>query len=340
MRLFRKRVFYIGAGVIVAFLVLVSFWFTYLVYFYQSGKEKEVYIPKGAGLKSIAHILRESGVIKDERLFIAYVFLRGKHGGLRAGEYRFLATDSMAKVVEKLVRGEVIIRKVTIPEGLTMYEIGELLEKKGVLSGKEFVTKARDKELIENLLGDPSIDSLEGYLFPDTYFYTKGITPEEFIRMMVSRFKQVYTSLKSSPKAVELGDREIVVLASIIEKETAIDSERPLISAVFYNRLRRGMKLQSDPTVIYALGDRFDGNLKKEHLQIKNSYNTYVISGLPPGPIANPGKESLKAALNPADVDYLYFVADRSGTHHFSSNYKDHLKAVNRYQKQPSQAVD
>jgi UPF0755 protein len=178
------------------------------------------------------------------------------------------------------------------------------------------------------------MSSFEGYLFPDTYSYTKGIISEEFIRVMVSRFKKVYGSLKTQYREVNLTDREVVTLASIIEKETGSAYERPLISAVFHNRLRLAMRLESDSTVIYGLGGDFDGDLTKENLRTEATYNTYRSMGLPPGPISNPGKDSLESALNPAKVNYLYFVSKGDGTHYFSSDYRDHREAVFKYQKQ------
>jgi UPF0755 protein len=323
------------ATVTIAAIGLIAFLvgFIYFTYFLSSpNKNVIVEIPKGLGLKGIALKLEESGVIKNDKVFVLYVMIKGAQNKLKAGEYEFKPGDSMARVVEKLEKGDVIVRRITIQEGLTVNEIGELLEKNGIMSKEEFLKKALSREFARELLGG-SISSFEGYLFPDTYYYAKGITSEEFIRMMVSRFKKVYESLKTESVGVNLTDQEIVILASIIEKETGNASERPLISAVFHNRLRLGMKLESDPTVIYGLGSDFNGNLTKDDLRTETSYNTYKTLGLPPAPIANPGKDSLQAALNPARVNYLYFVSKGDGSHHFSSNYRDHQEAVARYQK-------
>jgi len=331
---FGKKIF-LTATVAFALLTVSLAGYVYFAYTIPSLERREVVeIPRGLSVREVALRLEQSGVIKSKELFILYVLLKGDQNKIKAGEYEFQPGDSMARVVEKLIKGDVIVRKITIPEGLTIDQIGGLLEVNGVMSKEEFLKKAKSAEFARKLLGD-SISSLEGYLFPDTYSYTKGITPEELIEIMVSRFKEVYQSLKKQSAKVELTDHEIVTLASIIEKETGNASERPLISAVFRNRLRLGMRLESDPTVIYGLGGYFDGNLGKEDLRNEISgYNTYRAVGLPPGPIGNPGKDSLESALNPAKVDYLYFVSKGDGTHHFSSNYRDHLDAVIRYQRQ------
>ena len=174
--------------------------------------------------------------------------------------------------------------------------------------------------------------SLEGYLYPDTYYFPKNSNADGVIKVMADRFKAVYKEFDNNDKK-NLSDHEIIILASMIEKETGVNSERNLISAVFHNRLKRGMRLECDPTVIYGLGTSFDGNITKENLKNTTPYNTYQIKGLPAGPIANPGKESIDAAMNPSDVDYLFFVSKGDGTHVFSSNYRNHINAVNKYIK-------
>jgi UPF0755 protein len=314
-------------------LLIASVCFVYFYYFVPSNTTKVIFeISRGTGLREIAAKLEERGVVKSDKFFILFVMLKGKRNRLQAGEYVFSPGESMSDVIEKLVRGDVIVRKITIPEGLNIYEIADLLEKKGVVSRKEFVEMARRSDLATEFIGKPAT-SFEGYLFPETYYYKKGVTAEELINMMTSRFKSVWNSLKSERDGINLSDQEIVTLASIIEKETGEPSERNMISEVFHNRLRLGMRLESDPTVIYALGNNFDGDLTREKLKITSNYNTYLISGLPPGPIANPGKASLEAALNPTDFNYLYFVANGVGGHEFSTNYRDHVKAVHKYKR-------
>lgn len=307
--------------------------FIYLARFLPSSDRRVISeIPGGTGLKGVALKLEREGVVRNDKLFILYVLLKGYESGLKAGEYEFLPGISLSEVVDKLVRGDVLIRKFTVPEGLTVDQIGSLLEKSNVMSKEAFSEKADEGEFAKRLIGS-SVSSFEGYLFPETYSYTKGIAPEELIRNMVSEFRRVYASLKpKGGKVLNLTEHEIVTLASIVEKETGAGFERPLISAVFHNRLKRGMRLDSDPTVIYGLGSSFDGNLRKRDLMSDNAYNTYKITELPPGPIANPGRDSIHAVLNPANVDYLYFVSKGDGTHQFSINYRDHRRAVIKYQ--------
>lgn len=290
-------------------------------------------IPKGSGLKNISSMLEKAGVIKSKYLFVGYVMSKGWQQKLKAGEYLFEEGSTLSLIARKIAKGDVVLHKVTIPEGLTIEEIAVLLDESGVLDGQGFLQETRNnKELLSELPGRP-LTGLEGYLFPDTYTYTKGVTAREFIEMMIGRFNEVYSSLKRDREEVNLTDNEIVTLASIIEEETGSAPERPLVSAVFHNRLKLGMRLESDPTVIYGIGEDFDGNLTKNDLRTKTSYNTYIVSGLPPGPISNPGKDSILAALKPADVSYIYFVSRGDGTHYFSSNYKDHQRAVIKYQR-------
>jgi UPF0755 protein len=331
---FRKRIIII-IGTILTVFVLGSAYFVYFVLPVPQGAKKIILeIPKHSGLKDIAYELKGAGVIKSDILFIFFVIVKGDKSKLKAGEYEFEPGESIHRIIEKLLKGDVVVRKITIPEGFTLGEIAGLLEKSGVMSKEAFIEKADSSELAKEILGD-SMPSLEGYLFPDSYSYTKGITPEELIRKMVTRFKEVYEPLRMKVGELGLTEHEIVTLASIIEKETGDASERPLVSAVFHNRLRLGMRLESDPTVIYGM-ENFGGNLTKKDLRTKTKYNTYVIFGLPPGPIANPGRDSLEAALNPAQVGYLYFVSKGNGTHEFSSNYRDHQKAVAEYQNHPN----
>ncbi|MGB7293191.1 MAG: endolytic transglycosylase MltG [Thermodesulfobacteriota bacterium] len=314
-------------------LLIASVCYVYFDYFVQSNTKKVILeISRGMGLREIATKLEEYGVVRSDKIFILFVMFKGKQNRLQAGEYEFSPEESLSDVIEKIVRGDVIVRKITIPEGLNIYEIADLLETMGVVSRKEFIEKARRADLATEIIGK-QLTSFEGYLFPETYYYKKGVTAEELINTMASRFKSVWNSLKIHRDEINLSDEEIVTLASIIEKETGEPSERNMISEVFHNRLKLGMRLESDPTVIYALGDNFDGDLTREKLKMTSNYNTYRISGLPPGPIANPGKASLEAALNPTDFNYLYFVSDGEGRHEFSTNYRDHLKAVNKYQK-------
>ncbi len=235
------------------------------------------------------------------------------------------------QVLNHLKKGIVHQYEVVIPEGYAVRQIAQVLEEKGLAEAEQFMALAADSELAESL-GIPS-DNLEGYLFPSTYFISRATTAEEIIRQMVRAFHTAYTSdLREREREMGLNTHEVVTMASIIEKETSSEAERDLISGVFHNRLKRNMRLQSDPTVIYGIAD-FDGNLKRVHLQTDTPYNTYRRRGLPPGPIANPGRASLIAALYPASVDYLYFVSRNDGTHYFSRNIDEHNRAVARFQK-------
>lgn len=305
--------------------------FSYLLYFDKfSLNTKTVEISKGSSVKFIAKELRKVKVIRSEKLFILSVFLKRVQDNLKAGEYEFKPGINLNDIINKFIKGEVKLRKATIPEGKNIYEIAGIFEKAGIIKSKNFLEFAFDKEFVSSHAG-VRISTLEGYLFPDTYFFPKGVTAKEIIGVMTKRFKNIYQKVKNSSSVNGLSDHEIVTLASLIEKETGFDSERRLISAVFHNRLKKGMKLQCDPTVIYGLGPEFDGNITKSDLLNYTPYNTYAIFGLPPGPIANPGKESIYAAMNPVDVDYLFFVAKGDGSHFFSTNYKSHLRAVKKY---------
>jgi UPF0755 protein len=235
-------------------------------------------------------------------------------------------------ILHKLVTGDVMKYRITIPEGYTVRQIVLRLQELGIIEEQEeFLKLAFSAEFAAGLGIEGK--SIEGYLFPDTYLLPKGVSPIEIIKTMVGKFKQVYGP-DCEHRAVELAmtDRQIVTLASIIEKETGVAEERPLISAVFHNRLKRGIPLCSDPTVIYGIAD-FDGNLRKKDLEQWTPYNTYLKKGLPPGPIANPGRSSLLAALYPAPVQYLYFVSRNDGSHYFSTTLREHNEAVRRYQQ-------
>ena len=295
-------------------------------------RDTVVDIPKGSGLSAISKNLLDSGVIVNDKIFILYVMKEGWQDELKAGEYKFENGSTMADVVNKIVKGDVVLYRITIPEGLSVKEVARLLDEKGVTSESEFLKAAQNKSLMHELLG-PDVNSFEGYLFPDTFSYTKSPSAEELIVLMVERFKAVYKPLSELRERVKLSDNEILTLASIIEKETGAAFERPLISAVFQNRLKMGMKLDSDPTVIYGMGENYSGNLRRSDLTQFTQYNTYVIRGLPPGPIANPGRDSILAVLKPAEVDYLYFVSKGDGTHHFSKSFREHQNAVNKYQR-------
>lgn len=295
------------------------------------GRDVTVIIPKGLSFSLIADNLQSAGVIRNAKGFSFLASLKGAYRKIKAGEYIFNTSMRPLNVLNKLVNGETRRYKVTIPEGRNIREMAVLLEKADLAEKEEFISKAFDKGLASSM--GVNGDTFEGYLFPDTYYLTKGMPAEKIIGKMVDRFKEIYTE-DIAEKAAKLGlsQREVVTLASIIEKETGNPEERRHISSVFHNRLKRRMPLQSDPTVIYGVSD-FDGNLTKKHLRTRTPYNTYLFYGLPPGPISNSGRASIEAAVNPAKAGYLYFVSKNNGSHHFSKSLRDHNRAVSVYQK-------
>jgi UPF0755 protein len=301
---------------------------------FKSYKDSQhVKISKGTSSKSIARQLESLGIIKSRWHFLVTLWLHRSNQGLRAGEYQFLQPLTPIEVMEKLRKGEHSLVSVTFPEGLTIAEMAQIYERSALGDAKDFIKAAGAVGLIRDL--DPQAADLEGYLFPETYRVSRHSKVEELIHQMVHEFKKSYTTQIQQKVATQsLNLRQIVTLASLIEKETAIASERNLVSAVFSNRLKVGMPLQCDPTVIYALRQtgKYDGNLTKTNMQIDSPYNTYRYKGIPPGPIASPSRESLWAALEPAEVKYLYFVARKDGSHEFSEKYQEHVSNVREHQ--------
>ena len=298
-----------------------------------------VTIQAGEGFRDIARVLEENGIIRDRRSFYLLARMEEAIPKVKAGEYELNTRMTPGMVLSKLVQGDVIKYPITIPEGFNLFQIGEVLHQSKVCNKKFFLEKVRDPSLITTLGLD--VDNLEGYLFPDTYNFPKGLGEELVIRQMVARFKNVYTSLAKRAEQLGLNRKDVVILASMIEKEAADDQERRLISAVFHNRLQRGMALQSDPTAVYGLKAKEAKNEKitKQDLLRKTPYNTYQFSGLPKGPIANPGFKSLYAVLYPADVSYLYFVSKNDRTHYFSQTLAEHNRAVAKYQRKSKRDI-
>ena len=287
-------------------------------------------INQGQSLDSIAQNLKTQSIISNQTYFTLLVKYRKAGKKLQAGEYILSAAKSPEQILEVLLKGRVKLHRITFPEGMNIKEIGYLVEAAGFCKKKDFIDLCHDKTFITSL-GIPSI-SLEGYLFPDTYFFPKTIDCKAIIKTMVAHFNDIFTlEWEEQAKAMGFSIHEIVTLASIIEKETGDKLERPLIASVFHNRLKKKMRLESDPTIIYGIKN-FDGNIKRKHIKMVTPYNTYQISGLPLGPIANPGAKSLSAALNPAHSDYLFFVSKKDTTHQFSKTIQEHNQAVKRYQ--------
>ena len=293
--------------------------------------ETFVEIEHGMSSREIARQLAQKGVVRSRWAFEAVRALHPR-ATLQAGEYRFGSAQTPWQVFGKIRRGEIFYEDFTVPEGSNIFDIASLLERSDMVDPDEFLKAAANPHSIRDL--DPLAPTLEGYLFPSTYRLTHNTTGRQLCDEMVREFRKQWILVGGRATAET---HKVVTLASLIEKETAISQERPLVAAVFTNRLRLSMPLQCDPTTVYAalLDKRYRGVIHKSDLASGNPYNTYAHTGLPPGPIANPGIASLKAALHPAEADYLYFVAktDGSGSHQFSAKLLDHEKAVLAYRK-------
>jgi UPF0755 protein len=293
---------------------------------------KLVDIPPGTPFTQVSHILHENHLIGPEWFFTLLGRVQRVDRKIIPGEYELHAGMRPTELLKKLVKGEVYQYAITIPEGYTVLQIANILDERNLVSKQDILRLARDQAFIGSL--NVQAPTLEGYLFPDTYHFSRYTPPESIIRTFVNRFHEVVTSdFKDRARIIGMTLREVLTLASVVEKETGLAAERPLVSGVFHNRLRRGIPLQSDPTVIYAL-DSFDGNIRKADLSVNSPYNTYKVRGLPPGPIANPGLAAIHAALYPTQTDFVYFVARNDGSHEFSVTLADHNKAVDKYQRQ------
>jgi UPF0755 protein len=330
----KRAIFTLAAVLLVMLLVIFGVYLDLIIY---SGKpagndslKQAFVVARGQKFIVTADKLHKTGLIKHPLKFRLFARMKNLDTRIQAGEYLLSPTMSPNAILETLVQGKVNLHKITIPEGLNIYQIAAIAGEAGFGTKTDFIRSATDKRYLRKQAIEA--DTFEGYLFPDTYYFPKDETPHKIIYTMVERF---WAKFKPEwiLRSQELGFtiHQVVTLASIIEKETGAAFERPIISSVFHNRLKKGMRLESDPTVIYGLKD-FDGNLTRKHLTTKTPYNTYKIKGLPPGPIANPGIASIKAALYPADTDYLFFVSKKDKTHQFSTNLKDHNKAIRKYQ--------
>jgi UPF0755 protein len=285
----------------------------------------------GSTLRSVAEELEAAGVIRSSLAMRGLARFQKTAGRLHAGEYELSASWNVRRVLEEMVEGRVVTYPVTLPEGISAAEIASRLEAAGLVSAAAFLEVARDPE-VANAFGVEGT-TLEGYLFPDTYRIPRGLTPRQIAKILVDEFHRHWTQIETGARARGMSMREVVTLATIVEKETGVASERPLVASVFHNRLDRGMRLESDPTTIYGIPD-FDGNLRRIHLEdASNAWNTYRIAGLPPSPIASPGGAALRAVIDPAPSDYLFFVSRNDGSHNFARNYREHVNNVNRYQR-------
>lgn len=295
-----------------------------------SGPDTVFEVKSGEAFSSINYRLKKEDLISSSKLFYRYAKINDLMTKFKAGRFMIKSNSNMLDVFETLVNGKAIATQITIPEGKNLFEIAKLLEEKGVIeSANEFITLAKDEEFAKSL----GIEGqrVEGYLYPETYHFNEKMPAKLVIQSMVAEFNKKISEIDFSKSS--LSKSEVITLASLVEKETGAAFERPIIAGVFLNRLKKKMRLQSDPTTIYGIYENFNGNLRKRDLLEVTPYNTYKIPALPAGPISNPGIESINAVLNPENHSYLYFVSKNDGTHIFSKTYKDHAKAVNTWQK-------
>ncbi len=326
----------ISSSVILLVLLGTISYFYYDFYKYATtpidlkGEPCFVNIVPGQNFGQIVKQLKKNKLVKHPDRFRRVAVYYNYDNRLRAGEYTLSTKMSPKKILETLAIGKVKLYRLTVPEGYNLYQIAELIESSGFGTKQNFIKVATDPVFSRKL----SIDgkTFEGYLFPDTYYFPKKVSMEKIITTMVKQFRSIYLpEWEKRSKELKLSTHEIITLASIIEKETGAGFERPLISSVFHNRLKKRMRLETDPTVIYGIKN-FDGNLTRVHLVTRTPYNTYRIRGLPPGPIANPGIYAIEAALYPKKTNFLFFVSKKDTTHKFSTNINDHNKAVRKYQ--------
>ena len=293
--------------------------------------ERIVAFAEGSSFRKFARELEAAGIIANAGLLVTYARVRGIDAKVKAGSYLLSDGLSPAEILRRMVAGEVFAYRFAVPEGYSIYQIAELLESRGIFEKGPFLKECTNRKLLKDLgIGGTSV---EGYLFPSTYSIPPDMTEEGLIRMMVGKFNKVYgEQITERARSLALTERAVITLASIIEKEAVVPSERPLIAAVFFNRLRKGMPLQSDPTAVYGVR-AFAGKVTKQDIRRRSPYNTYLIQGLPPGPIGNPGRGAIEAVIAPSTSNYLYFVARKDGSHAFSTTLEEHNRAVRTYLK-------
>jgi len=314
----------------IAAVVLIGSLFLYARLPIDSAKTTTVLVdvPTGSSLMKVINILGDAGLVKQKLLFHVLVAIKGGARSIRAGEYEFTTSLSPSELVDKLIHGDVKNYPVTIYEDYSLKQVAEQLKKYKLIHEDVFFQLAERKEFLSSL--GIRGDSIEGYLFPDTYFFNRSMTTRQIMRIMVERFwSKISPEMINQAAEKGLNTHQFVTFASLVGKESGYSAEKPMIAAVFYNRLKKGIPLQSDPTTVYDLKD-FNGKILRRHYKRESPYNTYIIRGLPPGPIANPGLDSFQAVLRPADVNYLYFVSRKDGTHFFSSSLVAHNDAILR----------
>ncbi len=322
---------------VAAILFSFHFWLFLRLPAKPSFEKKQFFIPHTSAF-GVAKLLQSQEVIRDARAFYLLGWLKNSLHRMQAGEYAFSTLLTPEQVLDQIVNGRVVIHTVTLPEGSTLWDVARIIAHSDLAPESEIIEVASDSEFAGSL--GLKANGLEGYLFPDTYQFTKPVSGTSITKKMVERFRQrLPQEWQDRLKELGLSLHEIVTLASIIEKEAAVDSERPVIAGVFYNRLKINMPLQSDPTAVYDIPG-FSGPVSAAHLTRQSPYNTYRIKGLPPGPICSPGAKSIHAALYPEKVPYLYFVSNNDGTHHFSTTSEEHRKAVSHYYEQKQKALE
>lgn len=298
-------------------------------------KTIEIEIPKGVTFRQAVEILSKDGLMRNKTLFFVIGRMSGMERKIRAGYYSIRGSMSPFSLLRKLRGGQIIEYEIVIVEGDSLWEIGGNLAGKGIIKKEDFIRLSVNKDFLNSY--DIKAPSFEGYLFPDTYKIPKGTDPKEAIGLMINRMREKYSDeLRDRASEIGLSEKEVLTLASIIEEEAKVDKERPLISAVYHNRLRKRIPLQADPTSIYGI-DGFRRDITGRDLKRKTPYNTYIIKGLPPGPISSPGIKSITAALYPADVPYIFFVSNNDGTHRFSVTPREHQIAVEIYRKKKNE---
>jgi UPF0755 protein len=329
------RKYRIPTLIVVIILVLLARFGLFLAIPPGDGKNVQLFdFGQRQSLKKIAATLEERKIVTSAGLFVFYARLRHDDARVKAGYYQFNDGMSPAEVLRRMVAGEVYVHRFTVPEGYSIYQIADLLAGRNLLGKEEFLRECFSKPLLHDLgIGG---ESVEGYLYPSTYDITPQMTAAELIRLMVAQFDKVYArEFAPRAQAAHRSTREVLTLASLIEKEAMRPEEQPLIASVFRNRLKVGMPLQSDPTAVYGVRASA-GNITKEDVMRATPYNTYLIRGLPPGPIGNPGSGAIEAALRPSATNYFYFVAKKDGTHFFSASLAEHNNAVRKYLKSAS----
>lgn len=320
-------------------LIVFAFFFSFLVYISArmltplpfGNNPLEFKIEKGMTYRQVVEVLAQKKLIRDKWAFLVLGRLTNITNKIRAGYYPIWGNTSPWQIFEALKRGKIIEFELTIVPGDSLLEIADKFSALGITKTDEFNKLSADKDFLDTL--DIDAPSLEGYLFPETYKFPKGLEAEDILSNMVYKLREKYNAeMFDRTYALKLNERDVLTMASIIEKEAVIDSERAVIAGVYYNRLRKKMPLQADPTAVYGVKSSRD-KITKQDLLRKTRYNTYTISGLPPGPIASPGLKSIIAALYPADVPYLYFVSNNDGTHNFSTTLDSHTDAVRAYRE-------